>query len=178
MINGAGGGVGTTALQLAKAYGGHVTGVDNASKLAMLRSLGVDQVIDYAQEDFTQRGERYDLILDVASTLALSDCKRALTSTGVYVLIGHDHFGAVGSRTFGGLPRFFKLLARSPFDQHLPKLSVSAPSKQESMATLKEFLEVGALTPIVDRTYPLSEVPEAMRYMQGGQACGKIIITP
>ncbi len=178
LINGAGGGVGTIAIQLAKAYGARVTGVDSAEKSKMIRSLGADHVIDYTQEDFTRRGERYDLIFDVASNLSLSDCKRALTPTGTYVIIGHDHFGAVGSRTFGGMPHFFKFVALSPFLRQLPSVSFSMPGKKEAMAVLKEFLEAGKLTPFIDRTYPLKEVPEAMRYLQGGRARGKIIITP
>jgi len=178
LINGAGGGVGSIAVQLAKAYRARVTGVDSAKKLEMVRSLGADHVIDYTQEDFTQGGERYDLILDVASNLSFSDCKRVLTPTGTYVRVGHDHFGAVGSRTFGSLPSFFKLLARSPFDRHLPDLNFSFPSKKDSIAVLKEFLEAGKLTPVIDRTYPLSEIREAMRYMQEGHVRGKIVITP
>ncbi|MCP4207712.1 MAG: NAD(P)-dependent alcohol dehydrogenase [Shimia sp.] len=178
LINGAGGGVGTIAVQLAKAYGARVTGVDSTKKLEMVRSLGADHVIDYTQEDFTQRGECYDLILDIASNLSFSGCKRALTLTGTYVLIGHDHFGDVGSRTFGSLPHFFKIVALSPFVSQLPDLSFSIPNKKDIMALLAEFLEAGKLTPVIDRTYPLSEVPEAMRYLQAGHARGKIIITP
>ena len=178
LINGAGGGVGTIAVQLAKAYGAHVTGVDRAEKTAMIRSLGADHVIDYTQEDFTQRGERYDLILDVASNLSLKACKCALMPKGVYVLIGHDHFGAAAGRIFGSLPRVLKFVALSPFVSQLPDLNASIPSKSDVMAVLGEFLEVGKLTPVIDRTYPLKEVPEAMRYLQGGRARGKIIITP
>ena len=178
LINGAGGGVGAIAVQIAKAYGARVSGVDGTEKLEMVRSLGADQVIDYTQEDFTRRAERYDLILDVASTLSLSDCKRALTPAGVYVLIGHDHYGKATGRMFGSLPRFLKLVALSPFVRQLPALNFSIPSKKDIMAALKEFLEAGKLTPVIDRTYPLSEVREAMRYLQSGQARGKIIITP
>ncbi|MFH1008977.1 MAG: NAD(P)-dependent alcohol dehydrogenase, partial [Candidatus Latescibacterota bacterium] len=178
LINGAGGGVGSIAVQLAKAYGAHVTGVDHTRKLEMVRALGADQVIDYTREDFTECAQRYDLILDVASTLSFPSCKRALTPEGIYVLIGHDHFGRAGRRTFGSLPRFFTLMARSVFDRQLPRPGVSLPSKKDVMAILKEFLEAGKLTPIIDRTYPLKDVPEAMRYLQGGRARGKIIITP
>jgi NADPH:quinone reductase-like Zn-dependent oxidoreductase len=178
LINGAGGGVGTIAVQLAKAYGAHVTGVDSTEKMEMVRSLGADHVIDYTQEDFTQRGERYDLILDVASNLSLTACKRALMPKGVYVFIGHDHFGDAAGRVFGSLPRYLKFVALSPFVSQLPDLNFSIPSKRDVMAVLAEFLEAGKLTPIIDRTYPLEEVPEAMRYLQGGRARGKIIITP
>jgi NADPH:quinone reductase-like Zn-dependent oxidoreductase len=178
LINGAGGGVGTIAVQLAKAYGAQVTGVDNKEKMEMVRSLGADHVIDYNQEDFTQLGKRYDLILDVASNLSLSTCKPALMPSGIYVLIGHDHFGDATGRVFGSLPRFFKLFALSRFVSQLPDLSFSIPSKKDIMAALKEFIEAGKLTTVIDRTYPLSEVPEAMRYLQEGRARGKIIITP
>jgi NADPH:quinone reductase-like Zn-dependent oxidoreductase len=178
LINGAGGGVGAIAVQLAKAYRARVTGVDSTGKMEMVRSLGADHVIDYTREDFTQRGERYDLILDVASNLSLSACKRALMPTGIYVLIGHDHFGDAAGRIFGSLPRVLKLVALSPFVSQLPDLSFSIPSKKDVMAVLEEFLEAGKLTPMVDRTFPLSEVPEAMRYLQKGDARGKIVITP
>lgn len=178
LINGAAGGVGSIAVQLAKAYGARVTGVDDTKKLEMVRALGADRVIDYTQEDFTRLGERYDLIFDVASNLSLSDCKRALTPKGIYVLIGHDHFGAVGRRVFGSLPQFFKLAILSLFVSHLPGQFVSAPRKKDSMAVLKELLEAGKLTPIVDRTFPLSAAPEALTYLQSGNARGKIIITP
>jgi len=144
----------------------------------MVRSLGADQIIDYTQEDFIQRDDRYDLIFDVASNLSLSTCKRKLTPKGVYVLIGHDHFGDATGQIFGSLPHVLKLVALSPFVSQLPKLSFSIPSKKDIMHILAKFLEAGKLTPVIDRTYPLSEVPEAMRYLQAGHARGKIIITP
>ena len=178
LINGAGGGVGSIALQAAKARGARVTGVDRAEKLAMIRALGADRVIDFAREDFTQGEERYDLVFDVASNLSLKGCKRVLSATGLYVLIGHDHFGEAGGRTFGSLPRFIKLMAQTPFDRHLPALSFSLPVKREVMATLKGLLETGQLTPVIDRTFPLREVPEAMRTLQAGGGLGRIIITP
>jgi NADPH:quinone reductase-like Zn-dependent oxidoreductase len=178
LINGAGGGVGTIAVQLAKAFGARVTGVDSTEKMEMVRSLGADRVIDYTKEDFTQHGERYDLIFDVASNLSLPACKRVLLPKGIYVLIGHDHFGESAGPIFGSLPRVLKLVALSPFVSQLPDLSFSIPRKKDIMAVLKEFLEAGKLTPVIDRTYPLSEVREAMRYLQAGHARGKIIITP
>jgi NADPH:quinone reductase-like Zn-dependent oxidoreductase len=178
LINGAGGGVGSIALQLARAHGARVTGVDSAKKLEMLRSLGADHAIDYTQEDFTRGNERYDLIFDVASNLSLSDCKRVLKPTGTYVVIGHDHFGAAGRRAFGSLPYVFKLMALTPFESHLPRLKFSIPGKKEIMTKLKELLETGKLTPVIDRTFPLSEVPEAIRYLKEGHPRGKVIITP
>jgi NADPH:quinone reductase-like Zn-dependent oxidoreductase len=177
LINGAGGGVGALAVQLAKAYGAEVTGVDSTGKLDMVRSLGADQVIDYTQEDFTQSGERYDLILDVPGNHSFSDCRHALTPKGTYVLIGHDHFGKQGHRFLGSLPRVLKLVVMSPFVSQLPNLSFSMPTKTDSMAVLKEFLEAGKITPVIDRTFPLSEVPEAIRYLEEGHARGKVVIT-
>lgn len=178
LVNGACGGVGSLAMQLAKAFGAIVTGVDRADKSEMAKSLGADHFIDYAKEDFTQGEERYDLIFDVASNLSFSDCKRALSPAGIYVLIGHDHFGDVGGRVFGSMPRLLGLVARSVFTKHLPSPDFSMPSKRETMAVLKGLLEEGKLTPLIDRTFPLAKVPEAMRYMQAGKARGKIIIIP
>lgn len=118
LVNGAGGGVGALALQLAKAYGAHVTAVDSTSKLNMLRSLGADQVIDYTQEDFTRSDVRYDLIFDVPGNHPLSACRATLEPHGKYVLIGHEGFGASGKRALGLFPRFFKLIFLSLFVKH------------------------------------------------------------
>src|SRR5215218_988281 len=145
LINGAGGGVGTIAVQLAKAYGAEVTGVDSTSKLDLLRSLGADQVIDYTQEVFTQGGESYDLIVDIPGNHSFSECRRALSPKGTYALIGHDHFGKLGHHFLGSLPRVLKLVALSPFVSQLPELSFSMPSKSDSMAVLKELLKAGKI---------------------------------
>ncbi len=177
LINGAGGGVGTFAVQLAKAFGAEVTGVDRTEKLDMVRSIGASHVIDYTQEDFTQSGERYDLIFDIPGNHSFSDCRRALTPKGTYLLIGHDHFGAAGGRWLGSLPRFIKLDVMSLFVKHLPKPSFSMPSRRDSMAVLRKLVEAGKITPTVDRTFPLSEVPEAIRYLKEGRARGKVVIT-
>lgn len=144
----------------------------------MIRRLGADHVIDYTQADFTQGRERYDLILDVASTLSLTDCKRVLTSSGIYVFIGHDHFGKARGRVLGSVPHFFGLVARSRFDDHLPNMNPARPGEQETMDILKALLESGKLTPIIARTFPLREVPTAMRTLQEGRALGRLIITP
>jgi NADPH:quinone reductase-like Zn-dependent oxidoreductase len=176
LVNGAAGGVGAIAVQLAKAYGAEVTGVDSAGKLDMVRSIGADHVIDYALADFTRGDERYDLVFDIPGNHSLSACRRALTPRGTYVLIGHDNFGQGMRRWVGLLPRMFKLMAMSPFVSQLPKVSFSKPDKKESMALLKELLETGKLTPRIDRTYALSEVPAAMRYLAEGRARGKVVI--
>jgi NADPH:quinone reductase-like Zn-dependent oxidoreductase len=155
-----------------------VTGVDGTEKLELVRSLGADEVIDYTQDNFTQSGERYDLILDVASNLSLAACKRSFTPSGIYVLIGHDHFGQGAGRVFGSLPRFLRILALSKFVNHLPDRGSPLPSKKESMAALRELLASGKLTPVVDRTFPLSQVPKAIRYLAEGHPRGRIVITP
>lgn len=178
LINGAGGGVGSLAVQIAKAHGAIVTGVDRAGKLEMVRSLGADRVIDPDKEDFLGSREGYDIVLDVASNLSFSDCRRMLAPAGIYILIGHDHYGKAGGRMFGSLPRFFMLTAMSPFSRKLPELDFSLPNKKDIMADLKALLETGKLTPIVARTYPLSGVPDAIRALQAGTALGKIVITP
>jgi len=175
LINGAGGGVGTVAVQLAKAYGADVTAVDSTEKLDMLRSIGADRVADYTQEDFTRTGERYDLILDIAGTKPWSDVRRALTPEGTYVLIGHDQYGGSGHRWFGSLGRFFKLMVISPFVSHLhPFRGTKDPG--DRLVVLKELIEAGKITPVIDRTFPLSNVPAAIRYLEEGRAQGKVVI--
>jgi NADPH:quinone reductase-like Zn-dependent oxidoreductase len=178
LINGAGGSVGSIAVQIAKADGARVTGVDSGEKLELIQLLGADRVIDYTKADFTQGRERYDLILDVASTLSLADCKRVLTPDGVYVFIGHDHFGKKRGRVVGSVPRFFGLIARGRFDDHLPKMNSERPNDRDAMAVLTALLESEQLTPVIARTFPLSEVLAAMRSLQEGLAGGRIIITP
>ena len=177
LVNGAGGGVGAFALQIAKASGAEVTGVDTTSKLDLMRSLGADHVVDFTREDFTQSGERYDLVFDVPGNHSLAECRRALLPHGHYVLIGHDHFGEGMRRWVGLLPRMFKLMAMSPFVGQLRGMGFSMPDKRESMEVLRGLLESGALTPHVDRSFPLSEVPEAIRYLQEGRALGKVVVT-
>jgi NADPH:quinone reductase-like Zn-dependent oxidoreductase len=176
LINGAGGAVGTFAVQLAKASGADVTGVDAAAKLEMIRSIGADRVLDHIQEDFTRSGERYDVVLDIAGNHPWADVKRALTPEGTYVLIGHDQYGAAGHRWFGSLGRFFKLMVISPF---VPQLHPFRGAKDpgDRLVVMKELIETGKITPVVDRTFPLSKVQEAMRYLESGQARGKVVIT-
>jgi NADPH:quinone reductase-like Zn-dependent oxidoreductase len=177
LINGAGGGVGTLAVQLAKAHGADVTGVDSAAKLDMIRSIGADRAIDYAREDFTRGGERYDLILDIPGNHPFSDCRRALTPQGRYVLIAHDGYGASRGRWLGSLPSVLGLAVRSPFAGQLPKLDLSMPDKKEAMAVLAELIEAGKLMPVIDRTYPLSQVPDAIRHLEQGGVQAKVVIT-
>ncbi|HZI96802.1 MAG TPA: NAD(P)-dependent alcohol dehydrogenase [Actinomycetales bacterium] len=177
LVNGAGGGVGAFAVQLATAQGATVTGVDAARKLDMVRSLGAAHVIDFTQEDFTQAHQSYHLIFDVVGNHSFRECRRALTPDGSYVLIGHDGFGDAAGRWLGSLPRVLGLVAMSPFMSQLPPIDFSLPAKKDSMAVLTGHLEAGELTPVIDRTFSLNEVAEALRYLQTGQALGKIIIS-
>jgi NADPH:quinone reductase-like Zn-dependent oxidoreductase len=176
LINGAGGGVGTAAVQLAVAWGADVTGVDTTDKLDLLRELGAKAVIDHTREDFTMAGGRYDLILDIASIRPYREIRRALTPEGTYVMIGHDHFGAVGRRWIGSLGRFLKLLVRSPFDRHLTGLR-GATDPGDRLAVVRELIDVGRFAPVVDRTFPLEDVPAGIRYLETGAARGRIVIT-
>jgi len=176
LINGAGGGVGTIAVQLAKAYGADVTAVDAPGKLDLLRSIGADRVIDYTEEDFTRSGERFDLVLDIAGNHPWSELRRVLTPEGTYVLIGHDQYGGSGHRWFGSLGRFFKLMVISPFVSQLHPFR-GAKDPGDRLVVLKELIEAGKIRPVIDRTFPLSEVPEAIRYLESGQARGKVVIT-
>jgi NADPH:quinone reductase-like Zn-dependent oxidoreductase len=176
LINGAGGAVGSFAVQLAKAYGANVTGVDAPGKLDILRSIGADEVLDYTKEDFTRREERYDFVLDIAGNHPWSKARRALTPDGTYVLSGFDQYGASGHRWFGSLGRFARLIVIAPFVRQLHPFR-GAKDPGDRLVVLKELLEAGKITPVIDRTFPLRDVPEAIRYLESGQAKGKIVIT-
>jgi NADPH:quinone reductase-like Zn-dependent oxidoreductase len=176
LINGAGGAVGTFAVQLAKAYGANVTGVDAPGKLDMLRSIGADAVIDYTQEDFTKRDERYDLVLDIAGNRPWSACKRAVEPDGTYVLSGYDQYGRSGHRWFGSLGRFARLAVIAPFVSQLHPFR-GAKDPGDRLVVLKELIDAGKVTPVIDRPFPLSEVPEAIRFLETEQVQGKIVIT-
>jgi len=169
--------VGTIAVQLAKASGARVTGVDRGDKLETIRALGADHVIDYTREDFTRGSARYDLILDVASTLSFRRCLGSLTENGVYLVIGHDDFGRAKGRILGSIPRMLGLMGMSLVNRHLPRAAGEPPpTKKDAMETLAAMLANGQLTPVIDRTYPLAEVPEAMAYLKSGEARGRIVI--
>jgi NADPH:quinone reductase-like Zn-dependent oxidoreductase len=166
LINGASGGVGTFAVQIAKAFGAEVTGVCSTRKVDMVRSIGADHVIDYTQEDFTKSRQRYDLILDNVGNHSFSDCRRALTPQGVLIPnTGHAGIGYV-----------IKAFVLSAFirQQGRPYL---AQVNNEDLTLLKDLIEAGKVTPVIDRTFPLSETPEAFRYLGEGHARGKVVIT-
>ena len=164
LINGASGGVGTFAVQLAKSFGAEVTGVCSTRNLDMVRSIGADNVIDYTQEDFIQTGERYDLIFDVVAKRAFSDCKRALKPEGVYVTTEFSPILALAGRC--------KSITGK---QKMVPLPPKPPSKTD-LVFMTELLEA-QVTPVIDRRYELSELPDALRYLSNGHTRGKIIIT-
>ena len=176
LVNGAAGGVGGAAVQLGKALGAHVTGVDRADKRDIVLTLGADRFIDYHSEDFTQGPERYDRIFDVPGNHSFSQCRRVLTPDGGYVLIGHDQYGKAGRRWFGSIPTFARLMVRTPFTSQLPS-PFSSQDKRASMEVLRGHLAAGRLTPVIDRTFGLDEVPEAIRYLADGRARGRVVIT-
>jgi NADPH:quinone reductase-like Zn-dependent oxidoreductase len=170
LINGASGGVGTFAVQIAKSFGAKVTGVCSTRNVDMVRSIGADQVIDYTHEDFTRSGQRYDVMLDLVGSRSLSDCRRALTPRGTYVLVGVADMG----RWFG-LARQVKVLSLSPFVRQRMRVFI-VKHNREDLAVLKELVEAGKVAPVIDRHYKLSEVPEALRYQGEGHPHGKIVI--
>jgi NADPH:quinone reductase-like Zn-dependent oxidoreductase len=172
LVIGASGGVGTFAVQIAKAFGAHVTGVCSTTKVDMVRSIGADHVIDYTREDFAEGEQRYDLILDIGGNSSLSRLRRALTSQGTLVIVG----GEGGGRWLGGTDRQLRALMLSRFVGQKLGTFVSKEN-HEDMIVLKELIESGKVTPVIDRTYPLSEVPEAIRYLEEGHAQGKVVIT-
>jgi NADPH:quinone reductase-like Zn-dependent oxidoreductase len=172
LIIGASGGVGTYAVQLAKAYGAEVTGVCSTTKVDMVRSIGADHVIDYTQADFVDGEQRYDVILDIGGNRSLSHLRRALTRKGTLVLVG----GEEGGRWLGGMDRQLRMLLLSPFVGQTLR-SLISKENHEDLIVLKELIEAGKVTPVIDRTFPLTEVPKAIRYMEEGHACGKVVIT-
>jgi NADPH:quinone reductase-like Zn-dependent oxidoreductase len=172
LIIGASGGVGTYAVQIAKSFGAHLTGVCSTKKVEMVRSIGADHVIDYTQEDFAEGDRRYDVILDIGGTSSLSRLRRALTPEGTLVIVG----GEGGGRWLGGLQRQLWAMMLSPFVSQKLGTFVNKENHEDLLA-LKELIESGKVMPVIDRTYPLSQVPEAMWYLEGGHAKGKVVIS-
>jgi NADPH:quinone reductase-like Zn-dependent oxidoreductase len=171
LIIGAGGGVGTFAVQLAKAWGADVTGVCSGSKAELVRALGADRVIDYSREDFADGTGSYDLILDIAGNNALRRLGRALAPGGTLVIAG----GEGGGRVFGGVDRQLRALLLSPFSRRKLRILMSAEGRQE-LKDLKDLIESGKLAPAVDRVYPLGEASAAIGRLRAGQVQGKAVI--
>lgn len=174
LINGASGGVGTFAVQIAKNFGADVTGVCSTRNVDLVRSLGADRVIDYTKEDFTKGDQKYDVILDNVANHSLSEFRRILTPNGKYVMIGGG--GANEQGVFGVMLRPLKAMVLSKFvDQQMGMML--ADSNQKDLSLLAEMVESGKMKPVIDRRYKLSEVPEAIRYLEEGHARGKVVIT-
>jgi len=168
LINGAGGSAGSFAVQIAKLYGAEVTGVDNTYKLDYLRSLGADHVVDYTREDFTRSGKQYDLILDVIAHRSVFACARALKRGGTYFFAG----GSVGI--------IFQILLIGPWIRRMTGKNLRmllVPQNSSDLLSITKLCEAGKIVPVIDRRYPLSQVPEALRYVTEGRAKGKVVIT-
>lgn len=172
LVIGAAGGVGTFAVQIAKAVGAHVTGVCSTTKADLVRSLGADAVIDYSREDPVDGRNRFDLILDTAGRRTLSQLRRALRPHGVIVIVG----GEGGGRWLGGFDRGFRGQLLGPLT-HQRIRQLSAKVNHADLLTLKDLIEAGKIAPVIDRTYPLREVPEAVRHWEDNHARGKVAIT-
>jgi NADPH:quinone reductase-like Zn-dependent oxidoreductase len=173
LINGAAGGVGTFAVQIAKSFGADVTGICSTRNVDMVRSIGADRVIDYTQEDFTKSGQRYDLMLDSVGNRSLSACRRVLNPKGIYIPVG----GEAGRWMIGPLARSITALVLSRFvSQKLVASFLAKPSK-EDLTIMHDLMKAGKVTPVIDKRYRLSEVPEAIRYLEEGHARGKVVIT-
>ncbi len=168
LINGAGGGAGTFAVQLAKMFGAEVTGVDSTRKLDMMRSIDADHVVDYTQDDYTKNGQRYDLILDLVAQHSIFDVKRALSPKGVYVIVG------------GSVARILQTLFLGPWISMTSskKMGILAHKQnQKDLTYMTELHEAGKVLPVIDKQFPLSETAEALRYLGAGHTLGKVIIT-
>src|ERR671933_670141 len=165
-------GVGTYAVQLAKAFGARVTGVCSTTKVEMVRSIGADHVIDYTREDFAEGEQRYDLILDIGGNSSLTRLRHTLTPEGTLVIVG----GEGGGRWLGGTDRQLRAMMLSPFVGQKLGTFINKEN-HEDLIVLKELIEAGKVIPVIDRAYPLAEVPEAIRYLGEGHARGKVVIS-
>lgn len=174
LINGASGGVGTFAVQIAKSFGAEVTGVCSTRNVDLVRSLGADHVIDYTKEDFTKSGERYDVILDNVGTQPLSGFRRVLKPNGICVIIGGG--GPNDGKWVGPVARPIKAKLMSPFISQKMGMMM-ADANQKDLTVLADLMQSGKVTPVIDRTYPLSEIREAIRYLETGRARGKVVVT-
>jgi NADPH:quinone reductase-like Zn-dependent oxidoreductase len=172
LVNGASGGIGTFAVQIAKSLGAEVTGVCSTKNVDVVRSIGADHVIDYTKEDFTRTGQRYDFILDNVANRSLSDLRRALTPTGTLVPNG----GGFEHRWVASGGRLIKATVSFAFLSQTVRTFI-ASSKPETVATLRDMTDTGTVTPVIDRTYPLSETPQAIAYVGRGHARGKVVIS-
>ncbi len=173
LINGAAGGVGTFAVQIAKALGAEVTGVCSAANVDMVRSIGADHVVDYTAADFASSGQRYDIMLDNVGNRSFADCRRVLSTRGVYVIVG----GPKKGRVLGPLTRMLKAMAVFSLARQKAAPLMAQLNRPDDLRLLSDLLASGAVTPVIDRTFPLAETADAVRHIEGGHARGKIVIT-
>ena len=171
LINGAGGGVGSFAVQIAKALGAEVTAVTSPKNVALVRSIGADEVIDYTSDDFTRGGRRYDLVLDIGGNRRLSSMRRALTPTGRIVMVAPQR-----GQWIGPVARLAGAIITTRLGQR-PAAAYLADVRRDDLLTLKELIEGGKVKPVIDRTYRFEELPEGIRYLESGAAAGKIVVT-
>ena len=170
LIYGAGGGVGTFTVQVAKALGAHVTAVTSTGNMGLVRSIGADEVVDYTQEDFTRRGQRYDVLYDIGANRSFTDCRRVLATNGTIVIAGASK----------GLWSIISRLLKAQLLSRIGRqriVSFIARGRHEDLVALKEMTEAGRLSPVIDRRYPLTDVAEALRYVGTGSARGKVVIS-
>jgi NADPH:quinone reductase-like Zn-dependent oxidoreductase len=172
LVIGAGGGVGTFAVQIATSLGAEVTGVCSTAKVELVRGLGADHVIDYTRDDFAGSGQRYDVIVDIAGSRPLSQLRRSLSPQGTLLIVG----GEGGGRWLGELRRSLRGVLTAPFARHRMPFFVSISHKDDLVA-LADLMESGSVRPVVDRTFPLDQTPDAFRYLEQGRAKGKVVIT-
>jgi NADPH:quinone reductase-like Zn-dependent oxidoreductase len=177
LINGASGGVGTFAVQIAKAFGADVTAVCSTRNVDLVGSLGADHVIDYKKDDFARHGHRYDMVFDLVANRSLGDLRRVLTPTGALVLSGGGVCRAGRPMIFGPMGLTMKGMAAARFVRHRVVVLTDVLPKREHLATLRDLVESGKVTPVIDRTYPLHDVPAAIRYLQVEHARAKVVIT-
>ena len=176
LINGASGGVGTFAVQIAKAFGTEVTGVCSTRNLDMVRSIGADHVIDYTKEDFTKGAQHYDLLFDCVGNHSFSERRRILNPNGICVMVGVGGAGASGGQIMGVLAGELNAYIRSRFVSQ-KFLTYLAELNQKDLAILRDLMQSGKMTPVIDRTYKLNETPDALRYLEQGHARGKVVVT-
>jgi NADPH:quinone reductase-like Zn-dependent oxidoreductase len=174
LINGASGGVGTFAVQIAKSFGADVTGVCSTRNVDLVRSLGADHVVDYTKDDITKSEERYDVILDNVGTQPLSGFRRVLKPKGILVMVGGG--GPNDSDVIGPFGRVIHALMLKPFVDQKLGMMIAQPSK-EDLTILADLMQSGKLKSVIDRTYPLSQIRDAMAYLEQGHARGKVIVT-
>ena len=174
LINGASGGVGTFAVQIAKSFGADVTGVCSTRNIELVQSLGADHVIDYTKDDFTRGPERYDVLIDNVGNRSLSECRSVLKPNGIYVLVGGG--GANEQGVLGGLGKALEAAVYAKFVKQKMGMMM-ADSNQKDLALLADMVQSGKMKPVIDKTYQLADVPEAIRYLEEGHARGKVVIT-